>query len=94
MHIEDNKDVDLKVERIEFLISVYFPNVLNDWKECVALAQSAAKIESQFKDEYRQGFHRGEFWLAKLSEAVNATQVKVEQTLAQLIASVAAIPER
>ena len=91
LYIEDNQNKDFKISKIEFLISVHFPELSDDWKKCVLFVQIASQTEDDFKQEYKTGMHRGEIYLPKLSKQVSEAQAEIERTLSNLVSSVSRI---
>lgn len=85
LHIADNEGIDLKVEKINFSVATRFPKLLHEWEKCIELAQDASRTEGVFKEEYRNGLHRGDVHLPVLASKVNATQNQIELTLRRLV---------
>ena len=79
--IEENQSVDLKAEKIDLIFSIYFPETLEHWNQCVDLIRMAGAIENYFKESYKLNLMTGGHSLSKLSEAMLATNAQVDATL-------------
>ena len=82
--IKKNENVDLRVDRIELIYSVYFHDLHEDWKSCLNLVQKTSKIQNEFKDDYKTGLQTGEQKLHDLSRSVDSACGQIDRSLLNL----------
>ena len=88
--LESNTGVDLQVERIEFLLTVFFNATFLEWQKCIQFAHIASRIENAFKLNYKVGIHSGQEQLPELQQAMLELNSQINVTLDHLTKSVRA----
>jgi hypothetical protein len=91
--IKSGTGQDLKVERIDLILAVYFCNVANCWDEALAAAKHATKIEGDFRALYKEGCTSSELHLRDFEQASVLAERKIETTLSMLSSEIQRIAQ-